>query len=745
MAALTARTAEAEYPGLEGIPEIVAEVNERPIRRMELVRELVGASGTKALERLVHRILIEQSAVEQKIVVTEQDIEAQFKLDKNDLADDLIHVERDPKAPVPMEETVRSKFGISISEYKNTVIRQRLLSRRLMAADINPDEHELRTFFETYPELFQEPIRFRAAHILITPLDPRDLTHGGQTKTTMGQMLEFELMREARENFYKNNGISFKDAPTEELNDAWRESKIQAERLCQELQAYPQRWNDYVKRFSRDPADQAMPRKVGDKSPIQTPRQKRGFLPGEVGWYHKRGPMVREFYEGTKNIKVGQIAGPIKTQFGWHIVKMLDTRFPPVLTFAQAKEKVRRLYIENEIQLRSDSWLAQLAARADLKTEKATLWPPRAQGEALQIGIDISGDREAQEADPVVGRVNGVAIKRSEVWRDLVRTEGEEALTRLINREVVMTILKDKGVAFMEWLCSSPEHRSPNAPRPQSIRIKEESIQRELNDDRVEYDHLIHENKAYASLSFNDFLFQKFGQTETEYRRAIEASLVLRSAIKQKIVPGDEREWERTLKFEFAMARDQYSQTEWFEIAHILIVPTGGMLRMDKDAQLTARLIADKIYQQFQAKPESWAELVDMYSDDTPENKARHGLLSGCYADRNPPDVPESEQFYNEIQSQKLEAGMATPPLRSARGFHIVRLIRKHKAVQADFAEKRKQVEQDYINEKAKFYADVWVRALNNRAIVKHFLYKPTLAFDEDTLTIPDNFKPPKD
>jgi hypothetical protein len=746
MAALTAHTAEAEVPGLEGIPEIVAEVNDHPIKRMELVRELVGASGTKALERLVHRILIEQAAAEQKIIVTDQDIETQYKLDKNDLADDLVNVERDPKKPVPMEETVRSKFGISIPEYKNTVIRQRLLARRLMASDINPDEHELRKFYETYPDLFQEPIRFRAAHILITPLDPRDLSRGGQTKSTIGQMLEFERMREARQNFYKDNNIAFKDSPTEELSDAWRESKIQAERLSQELQAYPQRWNDYVKRFSRDPADQVTPRKVGDKSPIQSPRQKRGFLPGEVGWYHKYGPMVREFYDGTKNIKVGQIAGPIKTQFGWHIVKMLDTRFPPVLTFAQAKEKVRRLYIENEIQLRSDSWLVSLAARAELKTEKATLWPTKPQTESLQIGIDISGDREAQEADPVVGRVNGVPIKRSEVWRDLLRSEGEEALTRLINREVVMTILKDKGVAFMEWLCSSPEHRSPNAPRAQPIRIKEESMQRELNDDRVEYDKLIHENKVYANLSFNDFLFQKFGQPEADYRRAIEASLILRSAIKQKLVPNDERDWERTLKFEFAMARDQYSQSEWFEIAHILIVPTGGMLRMDKEAQLTARMIADKIYQQFLARPEAWAELVDMYSDDTPENKARHGLLSGCYADRNPPDVPESEQFYNEIQTEKLEAGMATPPQRSARGFHIVRLIRKHKAQQADYEEKRKQVEQDYINEKAKFYADVWVRALNNRAIVKHYLYKPTLAFEEgDAISIPDNFKPPKD
>ncbi len=747
LAAPSTRAAEADYPGMEGIPEIVAEVDGKPIRRLELIRELVGSSGVRALDRLVHRILVEQIAAEQKAVVSDQDIDMQYTIDKNELASELTGIVNlvNPQAPARMEDIVRAKFGMSVSEYKNIIIRQRLLSRRCMAADVNPNNEELHKFFDAYPEMFQEPIRYRAAHILISPLDPRDIhSRGGQTKSTFGQMLEFEKLRKLRIDRERDDGIILKDAPTDEVNDALRESRIQAERLTQELQAYPTRWNDYVKRFTRDPMDQMPIRKGGNKLPVKTPREALNLLPGEVGWYHKRGPMVKEFYEGTKNIKVGQIAGPIQTQFGWHIVKMLDIKFPPVVTFAQSREKVHRLFIENEIQLRSESWLAQLAARADLKTEKATLWPPKPETEKpVVIGIDIGGEKETSEIDPVVGHVNGAPIKRSDVWRELLRTEGEEALTRLVNREVVLTILKDKGVAYMEWLCADPKHRSPNAPRIVPIRIKEEAMQRELNDDRLEFDKLVTENKEYANLTFPEFIYRKFGQPEADYRRAIEASLVLRVAIRKKVVPADERDFERTLKFEFAMAREQYSQSAWFEISHILIVPAGGMLRADAAAKLTAGSIADNIYRQFLAKPESWAQLVEQYSDDTPANKANHGKLSGCYIDFTPPDVPESEQFYHEIKKTNLEAGMATPPLKSARGFHIVRLDRKHGAQQAEFNDKRKQVELDFINEQAKYYADVWLRALNSRAIVKHFLYKPTLVYDAGD--IPDNFPIPKD
>jgi len=742
------RAAEAEIPGLEGIPEIVAEVDGKPIKRFELIRELVGASGTKAIERLVDRVLVEQEAKELRVVVTDQDIEIQYKKDELSLSEDLAKVERDIHAK-SMEDTIRAKYRMSVAEYKNIVIRQRLLARACMAADIRPSDADLRKFYDAYPDLFQPLVRYRAAHILITPLDPRDiLQRAGQMKGQFAQMQDYEeRIRKLRE-AGKDDGIEVKDDVAEQLDDVWRKSRIDAEQLVRTLQAYPNRWNDYVRRYSRDPMDQ-LPTIRRPNEPAITEREKLHMQPGEVGWFHKRGPMVKEFYEGAKNIKPGEIGGPIRTQFGWHIVKMLEVKFPDIVTFAQCKEKARELFIENEIQLRSPSWLAQLVARADLKTERATLWPPKPDAQKIDNGAlpDIAfatnGGGAGGERDPIVGRVNGVPLRRSEIWRDLLQTEGEEALQRLINREVVLNIVKTRGVAYMEWLCSDPSHRALTAPAVHPIKINIEDMQKELNDDRLALDELVNGNKKYAGMTFADYIYERYGQSEADYNRAIEATLVLREAIRQKVVPRDKRDWENTLKLEFAMARSQYSQSPWFEISHIMIVPSGGMLRAKEPEQQAALMIADRIYQQLQRAPDSFAQMVEQYSDDTAENKANHGKLGPCYSDVVPLELPESLYFFAQIKALNLEAGQFTPPLKSARGYHIVRLDRKHPAIQADYAEKRDQVERDYINEQAKYYADVWVRALNSRAIVKHFLYKPNLFVEPNEL--PENFNVPKD
>ena len=42
---------------------------------------------------------------------------------------------------------------------------------------------------------------------------------------------------------------------------------------------------------------------------------------GALGWFGK-GMMVKEFEEACFNSKKGEILGPIKTQFGYHIIKI---------------------------------------------------------------------------------------------------------------------------------------------------------------------------------------------------------------------------------------------------------------------------------------------------------------------------------------------------------------------------------------------------------------------------------------
>jgi len=54
----------------------------------------------------------------------------------------------------------------------------------------------------------------------------------------------------------------------------------------------------------------------------ECPSKKRG---GELGWFG-RGQMVREFEKAAFEGEKGAVVGPVKTDFGWHLIKVIDKK-----------------------------------------------------------------------------------------------------------------------------------------------------------------------------------------------------------------------------------------------------------------------------------------------------------------------------------------------------------------------------------------------------------------------------------
>ena len=50
------------------------------------------------------------------------------------------------------------------------------------------------------------------------------------------------------------------------------------------------------------------------------PSKKKG---GSLGWFG-RGQMVKEFEDACFKSSKGAIVGPVKTKFGWHVIKVDD-------------------------------------------------------------------------------------------------------------------------------------------------------------------------------------------------------------------------------------------------------------------------------------------------------------------------------------------------------------------------------------------------------------------------------------
>lgn len=84
---------------------------------------------------------------------------------------------------------------------------------------------------------------------------------------------------------------------------------------------------------------------------------------GDLGVF-KKGELLPALEKEALRLKIGDVGGPIRTDFGFHIIKLLDRKGGDPQPYEEVKEKVRIDYLEREFQEGLKQFLTKLTEKS---------------------------------------------------------------------------------------------------------------------------------------------------------------------------------------------------------------------------------------------------------------------------------------------------------------------------------------------------------------------------------------------
>ncbi|KSU87495.1 peptidylprolyl isomerase [Priestia flexa] len=87
---------------------------------------------------------------------------------------------------------------------------------------------------------------------------------------------------------------------------------------------------------------------------------------GDLGYFSKED-MVQEFSDAAFDLNVNEISEPVKTEYGYHVIKVIDKKAAQDANYENSKEEIKQLLLENKFQSEYPTWLEETKKKYDIE------------------------------------------------------------------------------------------------------------------------------------------------------------------------------------------------------------------------------------------------------------------------------------------------------------------------------------------------------------------------------------------
>lgn len=304
----------------------------------------------QAMDQIITRTLILQEAKKLNLIVSDEEL-------TRTIQDMQFFRENDSFSTVLYEKMLK-RVGITPEQFEKDQ-RDQMLAQKLqlfITSNIHVSEAEAREWYDWENALVNiNVVQFEPkTYTGIEPTEEEVKTHFEQNKNNYKtepkikvKYLRFlpetykkdiQVTNDEIQEYYDNNQAVYSVEKTVEarhilirldenaLPEKVEETKTEADRIAKEAREGKKDFSELAKSFSQD-----------------STKDKGGYL----GKFVKEA-MVKPFSDKAFSMKAGEISDPVRTQFGWHIIKVENIYPAATRTLAEVEPEIRRNLIEEK-------------------------------------------------------------------------------------------------------------------------------------------------------------------------------------------------------------------------------------------------------------------------------------------------------------------------------------------------------------------------------------------------------------